>query len=382
MRVGLLTDMYRPTISGVVNFLVAYKRALEEMGEEPYVLTFGDYPDDEERVIRSPSIPLKKDVGVYLGLDLGSSAKQVCETMDVLHVHHPFLSGQLALHYGKKWGIPVVFTSHTRYERYAHYVPLVPESLTRAVLDAYMPWFFNQCDLVIAPSMSTYRTLSEYGVETRLEVVPNGIDLDLFNRPRTEFSKQGLEIPPEDLVLIYTGRMAKEKNVDFLLEAYALALTEVPNLYLLLLGSGPEHEALEEMSEELRIQSRLRFMGDVPYEHVPGYLMVADLFVMPSGGEVHPLSIIEALAAGLPVVGALVPGVKDVIVDGVNGRLTHHTVSSFSRAIISLARDPEALVRMGREAEKEGRRNSIGRTASRMVQLYRELAGAEENVSA
>jgi len=382
MRIGLMTDMYRPTISGVVNFLVAYKRALEDLGEDVYVLTFGDYPDEEERVIRSPSIPLNKDVGVYLGLDLGSTAKSLCQSMDVLHVHHPFLSGQLALYYGRKWNIPVVFTSHTRYERYAHYVPLVPESLTRAVLDAYMPRFFNQCDLVIAPSPSTYRTLSEYGVETRIEMVPNGIDLDLFASSREELRPEGLGIMPGDLVLIYVGRMAKEKNVDFLLEAYALALTEVPNLCLLLLGSGPEYEALQEMSRDLGVEARLRFMGDVPYEHVPGYLMMADLFVMPSGGEVHPLSILEAFAAGLPVVGAQVPGVADVIADGVNGRLVRHTVSSFSHAIVSLARDPDARARMGREASKEGSRNSIDRTADRMVELYRELVAGGTSIGA
>jgi len=109
MRIGLLTDMYRPCISGVVNFVIAYKRALEKLGEEVYVFTFGDYDDDEERVIRSPSIPVKKDLGVYLGLDLGSRAKKICKTMDVLHAHHPFISGPLGVLYGRKWGIPLVF---------------------------------------------------------------------------------------------------------------------------------------------------------------------------------------------------------------------------------------------------------------------------------
>jgi len=373
MRIGLLTDMYRPCISGVVNFIVAYKRALEKLGEEVYVFTFSDYDDDEERVIRSPSIPVNRELGVYLGLDLGSKAKEICSTMDVLHAHHPFISGPLGVLYGRKWDIPLVFTSHTRYERYAHYVPLVPESLTRAVLDAYMPRFLDQCDLVIAPSQSAYRTLMAYDIDTPVEVVPNGIELELLNHPIVRYTKEDLGIPPSTSVLIYTGRMAKEKDVDFLLEAYAQALTEFSDMFLLLIGGGPELDALKGMAAQLGIDSKLRFMGEVPYEHVPAYLVMADLFVMPSGGEVHPLSIIEAFAAGLPVLGLRVPGVEDVIVEGVTGRLTYSTMSSYARAMVSLVQDPEALSHMSQEARREGQRNSILRTASKMLELYQRL---------
>ena len=172
--------------------------------------------------------------------------------------------------------------------------------------------------------------------------------------------------------------MAKEKDIDFLLEAYALALKEFSNAFLLLLGSGPELEALEEMAMELNIDSHLRFLGDVPYEHVPAYLAMADLFVMPSGGEVHPLSIIEAFAAGLPVLGLRVPGVEDVISDGVTGRLTYRTMSNYARAMVSLLQDRETLSRMSIEARKEGHRNSILRTAGKMLELYQRLVGSRQ----
>jgi glycosyltransferase involved in cell wall biosynthesis len=167
--------------------------------------------------------------------------------------------------------------------------------------------------------------------------------------------------------------MAKEKDIDFLLEAYAQALTEFSDMFLLLLGSGPELEALKGMAAQLGIDSKLRFVGEVPYEHVPAYLMMADLFVMSSGGEVHPLSIIEAFAAGLPVLGLRVPGVDEVIVDGITGRLTYRIMSSYARAMVSLVQDRETLSRMSQEARREGHRNSILRTASRMLGLYQRL---------
>jgi len=220
---------------------------------------------------------------------------------------------------------------------------LLPESLTRAVLDAYLPRFLDQCDLVIAPSRSTYQTLLAYDIDTPVEVVPNGIELDLFDHPRVRYTREDLAIPSSASVLIYAGRMAKEKDIDFLLEAYAQALTEFSDLFLLLLGSGPELEAM------------------------------ADLFVMPSGGEVHPLSIIEAFAAGLPVLGLRVPGVEDVIVDGITGRLTYRIMSSYAHAMGSLVQDRETLTRMSQEARREGHRNSILRTASRMLELYQRL---------
>src|SRR5512138_180155 len=117
MRIGMMVDVYKPYVSGVTNYVSLNKRALENAGHEVYVFTFGDpdYQDEEPRIIRSPALPLA-DTGFYLSLRHKSKHKKLLQTMDVVHVHHPFLSGRLALNYCRSANIPVVFTNHSRYD--------------------------------------------------------------------------------------------------------------------------------------------------------------------------------------------------------------------------------------------------------------------------
>ena len=154
MRIGMMVDAYKPYISGVTNFVALNKRQLEKMGQEAFVFTFGGSPavDDEPNVIRSPGVPLGK-TGFSLGLRYSSAVRRLLQSMDVFHVQHPFLSGQLALRYRRANQIPVVFTNHTRYDLYARvYVRLIPNNLMGLFLRLYLPRFYRACDQVIAPS--------------------------------------------------------------------------------------------------------------------------------------------------------------------------------------------------------------------------------------
>src|ERR1044071_1885923 len=154
MRIGMMVDTYKPYVSGITNYIDLNKRALEAVGHEVYVFTFGDldYPDDDPRVIRSPGLPLA-DTGFYLSLRYRTAAKKLLQTMDVVHVHHPFLSGRLALRYCRRDQIPVIFTNHTRYDLYAQArMPIMPEEVSHSLLQAYMPDFCEAVNLVISPS--------------------------------------------------------------------------------------------------------------------------------------------------------------------------------------------------------------------------------------
>jgi len=178
MRIGMMTDTYKPYVSGITNYIDLNKRALENAGHEVYVFTFGDieYQDDEPRVFRSPGLALA-DTGFYLSLRYKTKHKKLLQTMDVVHVHHPFLSGRLALNYCRRIQIPIVFTNHTRYDLYAQArLPLMPEEVSHGLLQAYMPDFCDAVDLVISPSRGMEKVLRQYGVESHIEVVPNGVD--------------------------------------------------------------------------------------------------------------------------------------------------------------------------------------------------------------
>ena len=349
MRIGMMTDTYKPYISGITNYIDLNKRALENAGHEVYVFTFGDleYQDDEPKVIRSPGLALA-DTGYYLSLRYKTRHKRLLQTMDVVHVHHPFLSGRLALNYCRRVQIPIVFTNHARYDLYAQVrFPWMPEEVSHGLLQAYMPDFCEAVDLVISPSRGMEKVLRQYGVESHIEVVPNGVELERFHRAKP-LSRADFGLSEEDILLVFSGRIAPEKNLEFLFQAFAGVSQILPNVQLLIIGGGQkEHlEEIKPLPNELGIQDRVRFVGMIPYDHLPSYLAMCDAFVTASVTEVHPLSVIEGMATGLPVLGIDSPGVGDSIVDGETGLLATNDIASFTARLTYLCMNKDLRTKM------------------------------------
>lgn len=383
MRIGMMADAYKPHVSGITSYIDLNKRALEDLGHEVYVFTFGDleYKDDEPRVIRSPGLPLG-ETGYYLSLRYKTAAKKLLQTMDVVHVHHPFLSGRLALSYCRRKQIPIVFTNHTRYDLYAQArLPFMPEEVSHGLLQTYMPDFCGAMDLVISPSEGMKRILRQYGVESHIEVVPNGANLKPFQTakplPRADFG-----FTDDDILLVYAGRIAPEKNLEFLLQAFAGVARAIPNAHLLIVGGGQkEHvEGIKRAPGTLHIADRVRFTGMVPYAQLPSYLTMCDVFVTASVTEVHPFTVIEAMATGLPIVGIDSPGVGDSVMDGVSGLLAAGDIASFTAKLTLLCLDRNLQKRLGAEAKKASEQFSIERTTKIMLGHYSRLTQSTKPV--
>ncbi len=376
MRIGMMADTYKPYVSGITTYIDLNKRALEEAGHEVYVFTFGDldYQDNEPRVVRSPGVPLA-DTGFYLSLRYKTAHKKLLQTMDVVHVHHPFLSGRLALRYCRPRQIPVIFTNHTRYDLYAQArMPFMPVEVSQSMLQAYMPDFCSAVDLVISPSPGMEKVLRQYGVEGHIEVVPNGANLKPFHDskpfPRVEFG-----LKEDDILLVYAGRIAPEKNIEFLLQSFAGVTKVVPNVYLLIIGGGQkEHEEiLKPIPGELGIADRVRFTGMIPYEKLPSHLAMCDAFVTASVTEVHPFTVIEAMAAGLPIVGIDSPGVGDSVADGESGLLSTEDIASYTAKLTYLCLNRDLQKKMGATARAASEQYSIERTTKLMLHHYSRL---------
>jgi len=376
MRIGMMADAYKPYVSGITNYIDLNKRALEGAGHEVYVFTFGDmdYRDNEPRVIRNPGVPLA-NTGFYLSLRYKTASKKLLQTMDVVHVHHPFLSGRLALRYCRPKQIPVIFTNHTRYDLYAQArLPLMPMEVSQSMLQAYMPDFCSAVDLVISPSPGMEKILRHYGVEGHIEVVPNGVDLHRFHiaqpLPRAQFG-----YCDDDILLVYAGRIAPEKNLDFLVQSFAGVSRLIPNVHLLIVGGGQkEHEEeLKLLPGELGVQDRVHFTGMIPYDKLPSYLAMCDVFVTASVTEVHPLSVIEAMAAGLPIMGVVSPGVGDSVTDGESGLLSTEDIASYTAKLTYLCLNRELQKEMGATARAASEQYSIERTTKMMLRLYSRL---------
>lgn len=375
MRIGQLTEVYKPVTNGVTNTISLHKRVLESWGHKVFVFTLGDedYEDDELNVIRSPAVPVS-DTGYHLSFRFSRRARKKIGTMDVLHVHHPFISGRQAIRMGKRFSIPVVFTNHTRYQLQArYYAPFIPEGLSRAFLAAYLPRFTSQCDLVVVPSPEVKSSLAEIGVTCNIEVVRNGVDVSCFRLPKAPLTKRKLGLPDSATVAITVGRLGPEKNHSFLMRAFALVAGDVPDLHLVIIGQGQEEDRLRELTHWLGLDSRVHLVGSVQYEEVPNWLAIADFFAISSIHESHPLVVLEALAAGLPVLGIRSAGVGGTVVDGLNGLVAPEQLIEFSALMRNMASDAALRSRLAGGARETCMRYDIKLHSATLLAYYEGL---------
>jgi glycosyltransferase involved in cell wall biosynthesis len=376
MRIGMMADAYKPHVSGVTNVISLSKQFLEKAGYEVYVFTFGggDYQDDEPNIVRTRGMKLV-DTGMYFSARHSSEAQKILRKMDIIHVHHPFTSGQLAIRYCRAQGIPLVFTNHTRYDLYAQaYLPMMAEAFGDAFIRSYLPSFCKSCDLVIAPSPGLKEVLLNLGVEAEIDVIPNGVDIRPFRSVDQPIHREQLGFKDDDILLTYMGRIGIEKNLPFLLRAFAGIAGTYDNVGLLIIGDGAEKENLEDLVRIMGISDRVHFTGMIPYDMLPAYMKVADAFVTASVTEVHPLSVIEALASGLPVVGIQSPGVGDTIEDGVSGYLApEEDLAVFTAKLSRIVTDRDAREKMAIQAKEISKVYSIENTTQTMIDRYQRL---------
>jgi 1,2-diacylglycerol 3-alpha-glucosyltransferase len=378
MRIGMMVDMYKPHVSGITTYVSLNKKVLEEQGHRVFVFTFGDqdYEDDELNVVRSPGLPLNiNDTGFNMAYRYNRIAQAKVRSMDLIHVHHPFLSGSLALRYAGARGIPVVYTNHTRFDLYAqHYMPsFVPDAVGMAFLKTYLPGFCKRCDLVISPSAGIEVVMRDLGVESPIKVIPNGVDIGPFQNPPKRHTRAEAGLPEDCVVLMYLGRLSPEKNLSTLLRAFLGVASAHPKVVLAIVGTGPDLDSLKQTAAESGFADRVKFLGKVDYQDVPGYYKLADAFVTASETEVHPLSLIEAMAAGLPALGIASPGVADTIVDGVNGLLSKPDVAAFTAKLMLLVMNTGMRRQMAERAATDARQYDIHRTAGLVLEQYEAL---------
>jgi 1,2-diacylglycerol 3-alpha-glucosyltransferase len=338
-----------------------------------FVPSSGDYADNEPNVIRIPGIPLA-DTGYHLSLTLPRSAREILRKMDVLHVHHPFVSGSFGLYVANRYQIPLAFTNHTRYDLYVkQYLKLLPETVSDTALQTYFHNFSQGCDALVAPSEGIADVMRTWNTQGRIVVIPNGVQTDRFACPTRRVTRAELGLPDDAVVALYLGRMSAEKSIERLLRLFRYVADEHPTVYLVLVGDGPDLDELQRLAHDLEITARVRFTGGVPYERVPEYMAAGDFFVSTSLSEVHPLTYIEAAAAKLPALGIRSPGVADTIIDGKTGLLAENNDLSIGLRFLRLAQDAELRQRLGEQAGEHARTLSVENNARRLLELYREL---------
>jgi glycosyltransferase involved in cell wall biosynthesis len=293
--------------------------------------------------------------------------------LDVIHTHHPFLLGQAAASKARDLNLPLVFTFHTQYHEYTHYVPFSQEQVQEFIKDRVMNWlreYMRKCQHIVIPSESMRSILvNDYGLVDRFTVIPTGIDISPYKEAdgaplRAEWGWPGAR------VIISVGRLAEEKNWGTLLQAFALALKEQPDLHLVLVGDGPQSQALRQLVGELGITEHVLFTGSVPFDQIPMYLKAADLFAFASVTETQGLATLEAMAAGLPVVAVTGPGTSDIVDEGVQGYLVQNDPHDLAKRMVELICNPEAMREFKAASLKKSRAFDNKRLARKMLKVY------------
>jgi 1,2-diacylglycerol 3-alpha-glucosyltransferase len=381
LRIGFFTEIYRPVVNGVVASVEGLAEGLRGRGHEvycfaPHMPGYDDAADPVSAaasIFRMPSLPLPTRTPYRLTLPLVSrrNVNNVIRRLSLVHVHSPFITGWMGLRYARRYGMPLVYTYHTQLEAYAHYVPFEPNA-TRFAASQLTRTFANFSDVVIVPTAAMVDHLRQLGVTTRIRVVPNGIDLRRFGSgQRNERARERMGAVTTDRLLLCVSRLAKEKNLELLVEA--LALTADSSLKLAIAGDGPARHELEEHARIRNLADRVRFLGVVPRNELPDLYASADAFVMPSTTETQGLVQAEALAAGTLVVAAEAPQNRDVL--GAAGWIVPPEAAAFAAAFTRLPAEPDpAAAQRSRTAAE---RFSIECQLDHVVELYSELVPAE-----
>ncbi len=375
MKIGIFTDSFRPYKSGVVKSIESFSNQLTSMGHDVYV--FGpDYPncEKEEGVFRFISIPAPTQpdftIGIPISATVGKTIKEL--GIEIIHLQSPFLMGRMGLKFAKRYDIPVVFTYHTMYDQYVHYLPFA-KNLSKVLMQRWSKDFCNQCDLVITPTEIVQEHVKNTGVNVPVINLPTGIDIDEFEDTDPTWLRKNFDFKDDETILLHIGRLGKEKNVPFLLKAFKEILTHKPEGRLVIVGGGPELSNLQDMAEGLEISRYVTFTGIIPREQLINAYAGADIFIFASLTETQGLVLCEAKAAGLPVVAVKALGASEMVRDGEDGFLTPYSMDQFKEKIILLMEDKELRKAMKKKAGKNAFEMSSNNQAKKLLDAYGSL---------
>ncbi|MDS1030938.1 glycosyltransferase family 4 protein [Bacillota bacterium LX-D] len=375
MNIAFFSDSYRPYTSGVVQSIETFRSEFHSLGHNVYIFA-PNYPNckKEKAVFRFMSIPAPTLHDFTLAIPIAPSLGRTVEDLkiDVIHVHSPFLLGRLGAKTAKKHNIPLVYTYHTLYDHYVHYLPIA-QNLTRWVVRKVSKEFCNNCDLVITPTKAVQNVLMQYGVNSQIRTVPTGINLKEYGCGDHNWLQATYGILPKDLILLFVGRLAQEKNLEFLLRAFQIILRSCTNTTLVLVGGGPQESYFRQLCSKLQIDKKVVFTGSLSHKQVINAYLSADIFVFSSVTETQGLVLGEAKAAGLPVVAVEAFGTKEMVGHEIDGFLTPMDLNIFSHSIIRLLRQPELRLKFGNNAKHTVQNISSNYSAECLLGYYNQI---------
>lgn len=376
MRIAMFTNLYLPMVGGVSISVDRFSKAYRERGHDVLVVA-PNFPGQERgdpHTVRIAAIQNFNGTDFSVALPPGRELTARLDEFqpEIIHSHHPFLLGDSAVRSATRRGVPLVYTHHTMYEYYTHYVPMDSKVLRSFVVELARR-YAELCSLVIAPSESVESILRQRGVTTPIEVVPTGVVIDDFSSGDRVRGRSDAGLSDEEFVIGHVGRLAEEKNLGFLTRSVAQAMHGLERSRFLVVGSGDMESSMLEMLKGEGLGDRVTFAGTRTGQALADLYAAMDVFAFASKSETQGMVLAEAMAAGTPVVALDAPGAREIVRDQTNGRLVDEEVeTTFADAlrwVHDLTDDEKEAMRQRARTDAEA--VSLDKCVDRALEGYR-----------
>lgn len=391
MRIGLFTDTYPPFINGVSTSVLMLKQGLEKLGHEVYVVTVNDESfsyKEEDGVLKIPSFPIGlmnfRQSGIYPLKALKIIKKW---KLDIIHSHTEFSIGTFARLISKQLNIPLVHTYHTMYEEYIYYITKGYFDSASKKLVEYLTLFLcdKTIDELIVPTEKAKELFKDkYKVKRDVYVIPSGIDTTRFYKENIDKNeiinlKKDLGLKKTDFIVLYVGRIAKEKSIDFLINNFNFVLKQIPKAKMIIVGDGPDIKDLIDLSKKEGLENKIIFAGKAPWTDVPKYYSLCDVFVTASKTETQGLTVMEAMGASKPVVAIRDESFELMITDKKDG-LFFDDEKSYVDMIYEVYKNKKLRDEISFNARLTADKYSPYNYAKNVLKVYEKVISKDTNV--
>ena len=384
MKILLISDVYFPRVNGVSTSIKTFTEQLQMLGHGVHLIV-PDYgqdahvADDEAWITRVSARSIyfdPEDKLMKYGEILRLLPMLKTKKFDLIHIHTPFVAHYAGLKLGKLLQLPVVETYHTFFEDYLHhYLPWIPKMAARGLARFISKKQCNQVDAIVAPSQPMLDVLRTYGIKTRAAVIATGLQASSFKEANGDAFREKYGIALQRPMLLYVGRVAHEKNIDFLVRVTQLLVKVMPEALLVITGEGPAEPSLRALVKTLGIEKNVQFIGYLErHTELNACHKAADVFVFASKSETQGLVLLEAMAQGTPVVAIAELGTASILVEGQGAMIAIEDESEFMHKVHALLLNPVHRQHLGERAREYAQNNwSAATQAERMVTFYNEI---------
>ncbi len=382
MRILMVSDVYFPRVNGVSTSIQTFRRGLHAAGHHT-VLVAPEYPTgvvaQEADIIRVPARYLPRDPEDRLmksGAIRGLTARLREQQFDVIHIQTPFVAHYAGVRLARELQLPVIETYHTYFEEYLHhYIPMLPRAFMRFIARHFTRSQCSALNALVVPSGAMERALRDYGVECPMHIVPTGMEMERFRGGEGARFRQRLNIAAQQPTLVHVGRVAHEKNIDFLLRMLQRVLVQLPDTILILAGEGPALAHCKSYAASLGLTRNMRFVGYLQRDsELLDCYKAGDLFIFSSKTETQGLVLLEAMALGVPVVSTAYMGTIDIVKPERGAREAPDDEAGFAKIVLELLRDPQRRAVMSAEAVAYAASWSSEAMVTRLAGLYRSIS--------